>query len=45
MTIKMWPQRVDIVVAGVDDDQILLPGRVEELAGRNNKHLQPELRG
>ena len=40
----MLPERVNIIVARVEEYQILLPGRVEELSRGNNKHLQRQLR-
>ena len=43
-TTKMSPERVNIIVARVEEYQILLPGRVEELSRGNNKHLQRQLR-
>ena len=43
-TTEMLPERVNIIVARVEEYQILLPGRVEELSRGNNKHLQRQLR-
>ena len=43
-TTKTSPERVNIIVARVEEDQILLPGRVEDLSRGNNKHLQIQLR-
>ena len=43
-TTKTSPERVNIIVARVEEYQILFPGRVEELSRGNNKHLQRQLR-
>ena len=43
-TTEMLPERVNIIVARVEEYQILLPGWVEELSRGNNKHLQRQLR-